>query len=244
MVRQAADLAVQLRWQGVVPERKSSAADLVTTADRAAEKLIQNVLYVERPGDGVIGEEGSLLETLNGRTWVADPIDGTFNFVSGLSAWCSAVALEYGEELVASAVHRPALGETWVANPDQTWINGSAVPNLVDTRLRDSSVATYLNADDLVDQTLTTVLSPIISAAATVRISGSGTCDLADTAAGRIGLWIQADCPVWDWLPGRGLVEGAGGATAVLEHLGRRWHIAGSRSAVDEASELLTNVRL
>lgn len=242
LVTRAASLASELRRQGLTSERKTSNADLVSAADRAAEDHVRGTLARERVGDGLLGEEGTSSDSRNGRLWIVDPVDGTFNFLSGLASWCSAVALQVDDELVIGAVHRPELGETWLADGRGTRVNGKRVAPLADRPLADSSVATYVNPADMVDPTVVAVMTGMLDSAATVRISGSGTCDLADVAAGRIGLWVQWDCDDWDWLPGRALVEGAGGRTEVIDHLGRRWHLAGSARAVGEASEVLRAV--
>lgn len=242
LVTRAASLASELRRAGLTSERKTSNADLVSAADRAAEDLVRRTLARERVGDGLLGEEGTSSASRNGRLWIVDPVDGTFYFLSGLASWCSAVALQVDDELVMGAVHRPELGETWLADAQGTRVNGERVAPLANHPLADSSVATYVNPADMVDPTVVAVMTGLLDSAATVRISGSGTCDLADVAAERIGLWVQWDCDDWDWLPGRALVEGAGGRTEVIEHLGRRWHLAGSARAVVEASGVLLAV--
>jgi myo-inositol-1(or 4)-monophosphatase len=239
LVTESAALAAQMRSAGVTAEEKTSPSDLVTVADRAAEGHIREVLARERPGDGLLGEEGSASRGVTGRRWVADPIDGTFNYVSGLPAWCSAVALEVDGRLTSAAVRRPVTDETWVAAGGRVERNGALVGQLEDRPLAIGSVATYLHPGDLQDPVVAGVLTSVAGAAATVRISGSGTCDLADVAAGHVGLWIQYDCADWDWLPGRALVEGVGGATEIVHRDGRRWHLAGSQQSVAEAAALL-----
>jgi len=241
LVTDAARLAARMRDDGLRTEHKSSVADVVTAADRAAEAAVLATLRRERPDDDVVGEEGADVATGAARRWFVDPVDGTFNFVSGLTAWCSAVALEQDGAVLASAVHRPETGETWAAGPDGTTRDGTVVAPLDDAPLAASGVATFLGTGDLRDPATTAVFARVVAAAATVRLSGSGSCDLADVAAGRLGLWLQVDCADWDWLPGRALVEGVGGAWRVVEHGGRRWYLAGRPTAVDEAAELITS---
>ncbi|WP_181429057.1 hypothetical protein [Curtobacterium sp. MCSS17_008] len=48
-----------------------------------------------------------------------------------------------------------------------------------------------------------------------------------------------ADCAAWDWLPGRALVEGAGGVATIVRAHGHDWHLAGAPTAVRQAAELL-----
>ena len=57
LVREAGELAAQMRGEGLRTETKSSRTDLVTAADRAAERLITDHLAAFRPTDGVLGEE-------------------------------------------------------------------------------------------------------------------------------------------------------------------------------------------
>lgn len=239
LVTEAARIAVSMRVEGISAQHKTSTADLVTAADRAAEARIQELLRIGRPGDGLTGEEGARWASRTGRRWVADPIDGTYNFVSGLVTWCSAVALEEAGRVPAAAVHVPGTRETWVAAGGRVELNGAEVGPLEDRSLSECSVATYLDATNVRDPLALAVVLAVVGAAATLRVSGSGTCDLADVAAGRLGLWIQEDCADWDWLPGRALVEGVGGRAEVIEHAGRRWHVAGPPRAVGEALDVV-----
>ena len=52
---------------------KSSATDLVTPFDQAAERFIRAQLSTQRPHDGIIGEEESDLTGTSGLTWIVDP---------------------------------------------------------------------------------------------------------------------------------------------------------------------------
>ena len=117
LVRDAGELAHRMRAAGLDAEAKTSISDVVTAADRAAEQLVADTLAAERPDDGVLGEEGASRTGTSGRTWVIDPVDGTYNFVAGLDWWCSALALTEGDDLVLGAVHHPASGRTFVGGP-------------------------------------------------------------------------------------------------------------------------------
>jgi fructose-1,6-bisphosphatase/inositol monophosphatase family enzyme len=110
---------------------------------------------------------------------------------------------------------------------------------LADRPLHEVSLATYLHPETLPDDGVRLPLLSAIRAAATVRMMGSGSIELASVAGGRLGGWVQYDCPDWDWLPGVALVHAAGGATHVTRVGGHRWHVAGSRRIVDEITALL-----
>ena len=49
LVREAGLLARRMRAEGLVAEHKTSVSDIVTAADKAAERLIVERLAVERP---------------------------------------------------------------------------------------------------------------------------------------------------------------------------------------------------
>ncbi len=118
LVREAGALAQRMRAEGLEGHTKTSVSDVVTAADHAAERLVVDTLAVERPDDGVLGEEGADRTGTSGRTWVIDPVDGTYNFLAGLDWWCSAIALTDGDDLVLGAIHHPATGRTFVGGPD------------------------------------------------------------------------------------------------------------------------------
>ena len=70
LVQHAGQLALRMRANGLDAEVKTSVSDVVTEADRAAEKFVADVLEALRGDDGVIGEEGASRASSTGRTWV------------------------------------------------------------------------------------------------------------------------------------------------------------------------------
>src|SRR5205807_6449676 len=119
-----------------------------SAADHAAEKLVVERLRTERPDDGIVGEEGTA-QLGSGRTWYVDPVDGTYNFLSGLPFWCAAVALDD----VLGAVYYPVGDELWLGGPAHpTSCNGVVLPGLRDRPLAALSIATYLHPTKLPDE--------------------------------------------------------------------------------------------
>ena len=120
LVEHAGQLALTMRSAGLTTDMKTSVSDVVTEADRAAETFVAEALAALRPEDGLLGEEGAARASATGRTWVIDPVDGTYNFSQGSDYFCSAIALANGDpadgNALIGAVHRPATGTTWVAD--------------------------------------------------------------------------------------------------------------------------------
>jgi len=208
-------------------ERKSaSGADVVSAADREAEAAVVELLRAERPGDGLLGEEGAQRE--GARTWVVDALDGTFNYVAGVPHWCAAVALVDADGPLASAVCDPLAGETYSA------ARGAGAGRLrvrAGRALDEAIVATF--ADRRVLDAASLVA--LARAAGVLRTGGAGSLDLAWVAAGRLDAWIQRNPMPWDWLPGALLVAEAGGRAVVTED---GWHVAGAPEVVEALVEL------
>ncbi len=239
LVRDAGDLAARMLRAGLTVEHKTSISDVVSAADHAAEDLVVTRLRRERPADAIVGEEGTA-DDGDGRTWYVDPVDGTYNFLSGIPIWCAAIALDVPGAAPLGAVYQPSAGELWVGGPGHpTTCNDHPVEPLVGQPLREVSLTTYLHPMTLPDDTLRTPLLRVLQAAATVRMLGSGSVELAAVSGGRLGVSVQANSLPWDWLPGAALVLAAGGAAEIIETQGQRWHVAGNRQAVAEIAALL-----
>lgn len=244
LVRSAGALAAELRSGALQIDTKGHISDLVTVADRSAEHHVADAVARARPADGIFGEEGTGRAGTSGRTWVVDPVDGTYNFVAGIPNWCCAIALRddtTGESLLG-AVHQPATGDTWLGGigVPTTW-NGRPVPPIVDRGIGEVSVATYLHPPTSREPDRLEPWLAVIRAAATIRVLGSGSVDLAWVASGRLGAFAQPDCPEWDWLPGSALVRAAGGVAIEVAHRGHRWCLAGPPTAIAELAEALVD---
>src|SRR4051794_16256354 len=144
VVREAGLLARELRGSGLRVDTKTSVSDVVTAADHAAERLVVDHLAAFRPDDGVVAEEGNERPSASGRTWMIDPVDGTYNFVHGLSWWCSAVALVEADAGLLGAVYHPDEDTLYVGGPDlPTTRNGEPVGPIADVDLAHTCVSTY-----------------------------------------------------------------------------------------------------
>ncbi|MBZ9722789.1 inositol monophosphatase family protein [Mesorhizobium sp. CO1-1-11] len=100
--------------------QKTSAADLVTEADVNAERLITARLRDRYPSAMVVGEEAcsedpALLDGLADAelAFTVDPVDGTFNFASGVPLFGVMLAVVVRGETVAGIIHDP-VGKDWL----------------------------------------------------------------------------------------------------------------------------------
>jgi myo-inositol-1(or 4)-monophosphatase len=117
VVQQVGDLVVRMRAGGAAQVgTKTSATDVVTAADTAAERLARRLLAQWRPGEPVLGEEeGGASSTAGGLCWVVDPIDGTVNYLYGFPWYAVSVAVQRDGQSLAAAVGQPAAARLWSA---------------------------------------------------------------------------------------------------------------------------------
>ncbi|MFC6154691.1 inositol monophosphatase family protein [Nocardioides yefusunii] len=222
---------------------KSNRTDVVTRADTAAEAAMVALLAARRPDDAVVGEEGAFRPGCSGRTWVLDPVDGTYNFTRGSQRWCSAAALVVDGVpvlgAVASVSGADADAQVWVGGSDVALTeSGRPVPRLVDVTLADSCLLTYLHPPHHATA-VGAAWRRLMGGVATWRSTGSGSLDATDVAAARADLSVQHSVPLWDSAPGEALVRSVGGTSARIEADGVEWFLLGAPRAVAEAATLL-----
>lgn len=98
--------------EGEIEEK--APGELVTVADREAERVLAQRLTALLPGSLVVGEESVaadpvVLDLLKGPEpiWVIDPIDGTANFAAGREPFALMVALVQAGQPLLAAIFEP-----------------------------------------------------------------------------------------------------------------------------------------
>ncbi len=224
---------VLLSFYGRPPEgvsSKSSATDLVSDADREAERTIRELLEAERPEDGLVAEEGSRAHAASGRRWVVDPLDGTINFLYDFPAWGVSVALEDAAGTAVGVVHSPISGETFSAvrgegaflvskGPAAAGAPGDRRPLRVRAPrpLDEALVSTGFSYEADRRAVQADVMRALLPRARDIRRAGAAAIDLAWLAAGRVDAFFERGLQHWDWAAGRLLVEEAGGSVLWLD---------------------------
>jgi len=197
-------------------DTKSSPTDVVTAMDRASERLVVGRLRAARPGDGILGEEGTDDAGTSGVRWVVDPLDGTVNYLYGLPHWAVSVGVEVDGVVVAGVVHAPVLSWTFTATrgggarwhragrPAQV-LTGSAVMTLGQTLL--ATGFAYVAERRARQGAWVGQLLPEVR---DIRRQGSGALDLCMAAAGLVDAYVEQGLSPWDVAAG-GLVASEAG---------------------------------
>jgi myo-inositol-1(or 4)-monophosphatase len=244
--RLLADEGAQARPE--VVETKSSLTDVVTEMDRRAEALITEQIRAARPGDAILGEEGGETHGAaapgqpDGGTpaaevrWIVDPLDGTVNYLYGLSDWAVSIAAEVAGTIVAGVVAVPLHGETFLAVRGQgAWrrtdsgphsaIGSGAVGSGAIGSGADGDSALRCNRGVPLGQALVgtgfgylpgrrrvqgEVVSALLPQIRDVRRGGSASVDLCMVAAGRLDAFYERGLNYWDYAAGALIAAEAG----------------------------------
>jgi myo-inositol-1(or 4)-monophosphatase len=196
-------------------ESKSTAIDIATQMDKKAEKFIMESLLAARPDDGIIGEEGSSVESKSGITWVIDPLDGTVNYFYGLPGWNVSIAAKDKDGSVVGVVTAPTINSTWWAiRGGGAFYNGHQIhcndPIAIDRAL----IATGFQYDVAHRTTQMTDLAKLVPLVRDLRRNGAAAVDLCHVAMGALDGYYEAGLKEWDWAAG-GLVATEAGARFV-----------------------------
>ncbi|HEY0387456.1 MAG TPA: inositol monophosphatase family protein [Gaiellales bacterium] len=205
-------------------DRKSSATDMVSDADRDAEALIRELLRGERPGDAILGEEGGGSDAAGSGDqllWVIDPLDGTTNYLYRHPVWSVSVACEDEGGARAGVVHHPSIGETFTGvRGGGAFLNGRPIAVSEARDLSRSLIATGFSYSAEVREGQARSLVDILPAVRDVRRGGSAAIDLCWVACGRLDGYFEFGTQRWDRAAGALIAREAGAVVSEPEPVG------------------------
>jgi len=195
--------------------------DFVSSADRRTEKIIIDELKKAHPDYGIITEESGLINKSNTqKRWIIDPIDGTMNFLNGISQFAISIAYEENSEILCGVIFNPILNEMFIAEK-----GGGAYLN--NTRIRVSNKKNFVDsllvtggpkqASKIKDQIFSEYIN-ISNNVSNVRKLGSAALDMAYVACGRFDGYWQRELNLWDVAAGIVIVQEAGGFVNFFEN--------------------------
>lgn len=192
--------------------------DFVTAADLKAEEGIIYELKKARPTYSILSEESGYTEGSEPEyCWIIDPLDGTTNFMHGVSVFCTTIALQKTlpngkKEIIAALTESPITKElfwaekgcgAWYESADRAGVFKLKVggrKNIADALLGVSSFSKEID-----------YTSNLIEKVCATRCIGSTALSLAYVAAGRFDGFVKRIVNPWDMAAGLLLVKEAGG---------------------------------
>jgi myo-inositol-1(or 4)-monophosphatase len=192
--------------------------DFVTSADRASEEAILEILEREFPEHRILAEESGHGGGRGEYEWHVDPLDGTTNFLEGMPMYGISMACRYRSETVVAVVFDPERDDLFSASR-----GGGARRNGEPMRVSglDGLDGAFLatgypfKARAALDVYLDVFRETFLRARA-IRRCGSAALDLAYTAAGVFDGFFEFRLSSWDIAAGAMLVEEAGGVVCDL----------------------------
>lgn len=200
-------------------EFKGSARDLVSRADKEAEKLFVSFLENLIPEAGFIAEEGTSKKVGEVYNWIIDPLDGTTNYLHGIPCYCTSVALMKGREMVLGVIYDPVHDECFSAAKGQgAQLNGLPIAVSDQTNRNEAFLATGFPYDNRgLQEKYLRILGNMNTQTRGIRRLGSAALDLAYVACGRFDGFYEYGLQPWDCAAGILIIEEAGGKVSEFD---------------------------
>lgn len=187
--------------------------DFVTYVDKTSEQKLVDKLREILPKAGFIAEEGTSTEKGEKYNWIIDPLDGTTNFIHGLSPYAISIALMENDKIIMGIVHEISLNECFYAwENSSAYLNGKEINVSKTDKIRDSLIATGFPYYDYKRiKPFLTSLEYFMQNSHGVRRLGSAATDLVYVACGRFEAFYEYSLSPWDVAAGAFIVQQAGG---------------------------------
>lgn len=216
VIRDAAPRASGIVWQ------EKSATDFVSEVDLASERIIIDTVRRRLPDAGVIAEETAAhlapADQAEGIVFVADPLDGTTNFLHGYPEYAVSIGVLRRGALVAAAVIDVPGGEEFTATlGGGTYRNGEPVRvSTIENPQRALIGTGFPFKDPSTIAPYQAQMSRVMAGVSGVRRPGAAAIDLASVACGRFDAFWENMLAPWDIAAGILLVQEAGGMVSDL----------------------------
>lgn len=183
--------------------RYKNGHDLVTDTDIAAEKIIIDSIIRHYPQHSIFSEEMGERLSNSDYLWIVDPLDGTTNFSYRIPHFCISVALTHKKEIVDAVVYDPLRQELFSAEKkkgaylNNTKLNGSTCSDMskaISYSCKGSGHAEKVRFIHLINALIKNVHS--------ARAMGSTALGLCYAAAGRVDIYANNACNLYDWAAG------------------------------------------
>lgn len=220
--------------------------DFVTYVDKTSEKRIVDKLSEILPEAGFIAEEGTSTRKGESYNWIIDPLDGTTNYIHGITPFAISIALAKNDEIILGVVHEIGLNETFYAwKGSKAYLNGNPVQVSDKDSIEKSLIATgfpYYDYERI--NPFLKSLEYFMKNSHGVRRLGSAATDLVYVACGRFEAFYEYSLNPWDVAAGAFIVQQAGGK--VCDFSGNNNYIFGKEIIASNHkvfNEFLNNVK-
>jgi len=213
-------------------EMKSGKNDLVSRADKEAERRFVKFLQKVLPDAGYIAEEGTG-ERADEYNWIIDPLDGTTNYLFGIPCYCTSVALSQNGEILLGVIYDPERDECFSAAKGLgAHLNGEPIFVSKQEDLKLTLLATGFPYDNKGRQMdYLEILAKVNANSRGIRRLGAAAVDMAYVACGRLDGFYEYGLNAWDVAAGAIIIKEAGGK--VSDFYGKQNYLFGDTLVCD-----------
>jgi myo-inositol-1(or 4)-monophosphatase len=195
-------------------------SDFVSEVDKASEREINGIIGRRLPGATMLGEELSPTAiSSKGVVVIADPLDGTTNFLHGYPEYSVSIAIARDGILCAGVVlNVPREDEFTATRGGGAFLNGRRIHVSTLREPGRSLIGTGFpfKALEKLPQYLEQ-FSLVMRGTAGIRRAGSAALDLSNVACGRFDAFWELVLAPWDVAAGVLMVQEAGGIVTDLD---------------------------
>ncbi|MFO7790276.1 MAG: inositol monophosphatase family protein [Bacteroidota bacterium] len=193
---------------------KKGLNDFVTAMDKESEKRLINFIRPLINGAAFIVEEDTVKETDAEYRWIIDPLDGTTNYIHGISPYAISIALQHKGKTIMGIIYEVSLDEIFYAYDGLkgAYLNDRLIQVSQFSEHKDALIGIGFPYNDFsnLDQYMKS-LNYFMHHSQGIRRLGSAATDLAYTACGRFEAFYEYSLEPWDVTAGAYLVQKAGG---------------------------------
>jgi myo-inositol-1(or 4)-monophosphatase len=194
-----------------VPVESKGHLDLVTAADQDVERFVTAGIAKTFPEDSIFGEEGAAHQGTSGRTWVIDPIDGTFNFVRGGDQWAISIGLYEAGKPTFGVIFAPLRSQMLAGGVGlASTLNGEKLAQRSGLDSSRASCGVGFHPVIPVDLRLETLRFVLEDAGMSFRCCGSATLSLIEVALGQVDGYLGIGESSWDLMAALPILEQIG----------------------------------
>lgn len=205
-----------------------SFASLVTYVDKTAEEKIISDLRKLIPQSGFVAEEGSAQSNNEDYTWFVDPLDGTTNYIHGITPYSVSIGLAEKGKMVLGVVYEIGANEMFFAWKDsKSYCNDNPIRVAKRTKSEDTLIATGLPYDNFSrTEDYYSAIKQLMQETRGIRRLGSAAVDICYVASGRFDAFWEHGLHAWDVAAATFILEQAGGKTTDFNG-GNNWLFGG-----------------
>lgn len=143
--------------------------------------------------------------------WILDPLDGTFNYVRGLSSCAVSLALIKKNTLVFGVVGTYPYGDIYYGGKNFGSFKNNKKIKISKTKLfKNAIIATGFPANSNFTNNYKKNFFNIVNKFAKIRMVGSAACSLVYLAEGAIDNYYEQNIKLWDIAGGLAICQGVG----------------------------------